>query len=202
MYLAVGPSGDAYSLDRLLRKRRTGAPVPVRHSWTANLTIRLIQLHMCVIYLFAAISKLTGPAWWDGTALWMAFGNLEYQSLNMTWIADYPYLINVLTHVTILWELSYVLTHVTILWELSYAALVWPRLTRPIALALAVPLHLGIGVCLGMMTFGLIMLVGNLAFVPPEVIRSLLSRRQPAEQGRAGGARPHAGRPGSPARAF
>jgi hypothetical protein len=46
-----------------------------------------------------------------------------------------------------------------------------------------VPLHLGIAVCLGMVTFGLIMLVGNLAFVSPALVRScidrLLQRRSP-----------------------
>ena len=125
---------------------------------------------MCIIYLFAGMAKLTGPGWWDGTAMWMAFGNLEYQSLDMTWMADWPRLMNLMTHVTIFWELTY--------W-----ALVWPRLTRPVVLLLAIPLHMGIAICLGMMTFGLIMLVGNLAFVSPALVRALLTRRW-AGQGR------------------
>ena len=57
--------------------------------------------------------------------------------------------------------------HLTVAWELSYCVLVWPRLTRPLVLALAVPLHLGIALFLGMITFGLVMLIGNLAFVFP-----------------------------------
>jgi Vitamin K-dependent gamma-carboxylase len=169
MYLAVGPSADAYSLDRLLRRRRAGGPLPVIPSWSANLAIRLIQVHMCIIYLFAGTAKLTGPAWWDGTALWMALGNLEYQSLDMTWLANWPRLVNLMTHVTVYWELL-------------YCALIWPRLTRPVMLLLAIPLHLGIAICLGMVTFGLVMLIGNLAFVSPEVIRRL------ANQTGAGGA--------------
>ena len=52
----------------------------------------------------------------------------------------------------------------------------WPRLTRPIVLALAIPLHLGIACFLGMITFGLVMLIGNLAFVSPWVIRAILDR--------------------------
>lgn len=163
LYLAVGPSGDAFSLDRWLRDRRAGRALPVRHSWTANLAIRLIQVHMCIVYLFAGMAKLVGMAWWDGTALWMAFGNLEYQSLDMTWMAGFPLLINLMTHVTVAWELSY--------W-----ALVWPRLSRPIVLALAVPLHMGIAICLGMITFGLAMLIGNLAFVSPRLVRTSVER--------------------------
>lgn len=174
MYLAVGPCGDAYSLDRWLAERRAGGPLPVRASWSANLAIRLIQIHLCIIYLFAGMAKLTGPAWWDGTAMWMALGNMEYQSLDMTWLANWPRLINVMTHVTLFWELS-------------YSALVWPRQTRGIVLALAIPLHMGIAICLGMVTFGLAMLIANLAFVPSPLIRALLPKRG-AEQGRGPGA--------------
>jgi hypothetical protein len=39
---------------------------------------------------------------------------------------------------------------------------------------LAVPLHLGIGLFLGMITFGLAMLIGNLAFVSPRWVRRVL----------------------------
>ncbi len=177
LYLAVGPSGDAFSVDRWLKQRRAGGELPMRCSWTANLAVRLIQLHMCVIYLFAGLAKLTGPAWWDGTALWMAFGNMEYQSLDMTWMANHPLLINVMTHVTIVWEVF-------------YCALVWPRLTRPIVLLLAIPLHLGIAICLGMITFGLAMLIGNLAFVSPSLVRAILSPRPAPLRARAGGPDP------------
>jgi hypothetical protein len=173
MYLGVGPSGDAFSIDRWLKNRKTNDRLPVRCSWTANLAIRLIQIHMCIIYVFAGMAKLTGRAWWDGTALWMAFGNMEYQSMDMTWLANYPKMINLMTHVTVFWELSY--------W-----ALVWPRLTRPIVLFLAIPLHLGIAICLGMITFGLSMLVGNMAFVPPGFVRGLVAARIPTGPGRAG----------------
>lgn len=169
MYLMVGPSGARYSLDRWFAKREAGRDLPVAPSSSANIAIRLIQLHMCVIYFFAGISKLQGPSWWDGSALWGAVGNLEYQSIDMTWLANWPLLIAAMTHITILWELS-------------YSALVWPRLTRPIMIAMAIPLHLGIGLFLGMPTFGLIMLVGNMAFVSPWLIRAVIERVTPDEQ--------------------
>lgn len=161
-YLMIGPSGATYSLDRYLAARRRGQPLgPVSPSIGANIAVRLIQLHMCVIYLFAGMAKLKGVAWWDGSAMWGAVGNLEYQSIDITALANWPVLVAVLTHVTVYWELS-------------YAALVWPRLTRPIVIVLAVPLHLGIAVFLGMITFGLAMLIGNLAFVSPAVVRGVV----------------------------
>jgi len=55
---------------------------------------------------------------------------------------------------------------------------------------LAIPLHMGIAVCLGMMTFGLVMLIGNLAFVSPSLVRAVFTRRHAGstteQQSRAG----------------
>lgn len=161
MYLMVGPSGAMWSVDRW-RARRSGEvegkPVP---SVSANIAIRLIQLHMCVIYLFAGLAKLQGLAWVNGTAMWGAVANLEYQSLDMTWLAAHPLLIAAMTHLTVYWEVS-------------FCALVWPRLTRPIVLAIAIPLHLGIAIFLGMITFGLVMLIGCASFIPPWLVRRML----------------------------
>jgi hypothetical protein len=161
LYLMIGPSGACYSLDRLIARWRAGGPLPPpAPSISANIAVRLIQLHMCIVYLFAGLGKLLGGSWWDGSAMWLAVANLEYQSIDMTWLAAWP------------WTLNF-LTHLTIAWEVSYSVLVWPRLTRPIVLALAIPLHLGIACFLGMITFGLVMLIGNLAFVSPTLIRAI-----------------------------
>ncbi|MFG0332290.1 MAG: HTTM domain-containing protein [Maioricimonas sp. JB049] len=171
LYLAIGPSGAALSVDRWIRTRlarrkrssshdvRFWSPPP---SASANFALRLIQVHMCVIYFFAGLTKLQGPAWWDGQALWMAFANLEYQTLDMTWIAWYPRLANLLTHISIAWELS-------------FCVLIWKPLLRPLVLFGAVALHIGIGVCLGMWTFGLIMLIGCMSFLPPESLARLVA---------------------------
>ncbi len=59
------------------------------------------------------------------------------------------------------------LTHVTVFWEVFYCALVWPRLTRPIVLLIAVAVHGGIAMFLGMITFGTMMIVANMIFIEP-----------------------------------
>jgi hypothetical protein len=156
LYLIVGPCGARYSVDRLWRLRRGNSEVPATSS--ANLAIRLIQVHMCIIYLFSGIGKIQGIPWMTGDASWLSFGMYEYQSLDMTWISRWPLLLNFMTHATVFWELS-------------YCALVWPRLTRPWMLAMAVLVHGGIILALGMPTFGLVMLIGNLAFVSPKTVR-------------------------------
>jgi len=155
--LLIGPSGAVLSLDALLG---WGNPRP---SVRANIALRLLQVHLCVVYLFSGCGKLLGASWWEGTALWGAIANGQYRTLDLTGLARHPLVVNALTLVT-LW------------WEVGYAALVWPRLTRPAVLAMAAPVHLGIGLAMGMMEFGLAMLAANLAFVPADTFRALLLR--------------------------
>ena len=157
MYLMLGPCGARYSLDRIWRLRR-GDQAKGEPSVSANVAIRLIQIHLCIIYLFSGIAKVQGPSWQAGTAIWGAVASYEYQSFDMTWMAGWPILIAVLTHATVIWELS-------------YCWLVWPRLTRPLVLLTALAVHGGIAMFMGMITFGTAMLIANLAFVSPTIVR-------------------------------
>jgi hypothetical protein len=151
-YLMIGPCGAVYSLDHWRRRRNTSTDeTPPLVS--ANVAIRLLQLHMCIIYLFGGIGKMRGDTWWDGSAFWYAVALSEYQSMDMTWLVDYPWLIALLSHVTVFWETF-------------YCALVWPRVTRPVILATAFAVHGGIAAFLGMIPFGTAMIIGNLAFIP------------------------------------
>lgn len=159
LYLMVGSCGVRFSVDAW-RARRAGQAID-SPSVTANLAIRLMQCHMCVVYLFAGLSKLQGLSWWNGFAFWGGIANQEYQTLDLTWLADWPLIINALTHLTVAFELS-------------YCVLIWNRWTRPLVLLAAVCLHLGIVFALGMPTFGLTMLTANVAFVSPTLIRSLI----------------------------
>lgn len=180
LYLTIGDSGQALSADRWLAARRLGAAAsrPAR-SVSANLALRLINVHMCVIYFFAGIAKLKGESWWDGTAMWRALANMEYQSLDMTWLASYPRALNLATHASVLWEVS-------------FAFLIWRPRLRSLMLAGAVVLHIGIGACLGMWTFALIMLIGNASFLPGDVVqRGAAALRRPRRAG-AAAARPFA----------
>lgn len=150
-YLAISRCGDAFSIDSRLAKKDSN----VRNSASVMNAIatRLIQIHLCIVYLFAGLGKCQGDKWWDGEAIWGAIANHEYQTFDMLWLSEHMWLVAVITMVALFWEVSYV-------------ALIWPRLTRPLVLMLAIPMHLGIGLCLGMLEFGLIMLVANIAFVP------------------------------------
>jgi hypothetical protein len=154
--LAIGPAGSRLAVDARLFGAGQGG------STLATVALRLIQVHLCVVYFFSGCGKLLGASWWEGVALWGAAANVQYRTLDLTWLARLPLVVNAITLAT-LW------------WEVGYAALVWPRLTRPLFLAMAVAVHLGIGLTMGMMEFGLAMLTANLAFVPAETWRRLLT---------------------------
>lgn len=160
-YLAISPCGAVLSLDRWLVRRR-GAPLAPNSHVMTTIATRLIQIQMCIVYLFGGISKMRGEQWWDGSAVWFAAANLEYQSVSLTWLVHHRWLIALLTHITVFWETF-------------YPVLIWPRLTRPIFLAMAVAVHGGIALFLGMPTFGLAMIIGNLAFVPPEYVENAVN---------------------------
>lgn len=169
MYLAFAPCGACFSIDALLRdrmgERRDASPFwrfllpDDSPSVAANIGTRLLQLHLCVIYMFGGLAKARGVTWWDGTAVWYAVANYEYQSLDMTWLAKYPALIAALSNATLFWEVF-------------YCALVWPRVTRPLVLAVAVGVHGGIALFLGMSTFGLMMIIANGIFIAPALFQS------------------------------
>lgn len=162
MYLMIAPCGSVYSIDALMAKRAWTSGSGHASVWN-NIATRLIQLHLCVIYIFGGLSKMRGDMWFEGSAMWYTLVNYEYQSLDMTWLGRYPFIIASLTAFTIFWETF-------------YCALVWPRITRPIALGAAFFVHGGIGLALGMVTFGSGMIIANFAFIEPEFTSRLFSR--------------------------
>ncbi|WP_250846691.1 DCC1-like thiol-disulfide oxidoreductase family protein [Aquisphaera insulae] len=191
-YLMItGASGQALSLDRFLRRWRDARGVAASRAFvagvgrlvspripavpvptvSAGLALRLIQLHLAFIYLMAGLAKLQGPSWWNGTALWGTMMAGEFVTRDFSGLAEWPLLINFLTHASIAFEIL-------------YPALIWVGILRPLFLAGAVALHLGIGyVAPGLAEFGLAMIGANLAFASGPWLRSLVAGRsgsQPA----------------------
>lgn len=181
LYLAAtGASGQAVSLDRFLGRWKTARaearPVWRRHEgrWrmiargappptvAAALALRLLQLHLCLIYGSAGLAKLQGAAWWTGRAVWSAFAAAEFRLFDLTWLATFPWLIQAMTHASLALEIG-------------YPAVVWVRRLRPLALALVLTMHALIGVSLGLVEFALAMAAGNLAFASGEWLRGLVA---------------------------
>jgi hypothetical protein len=179
LYLIFAPTGATLSLDRLLERYRTArralngsgglrAPeLALQPRWSANVVMRLIQIHMCVIYLFAGLSKLQGDRWWGGSAAWYTMMVPELEIMSMRWLAFAPqwlYMLIVLGS-----------TYFTLAFEVSFPFVVWNRFLRPLVLLSAVGLHLGIGFFMGLGGFGAAMLTGCTAFTNPATWSWLLA---------------------------
>jgi Vitamin K-dependent gamma-carboxylase len=186
IYLTIGPSGATLSLDRWLEKRRaqreferlrrekkdTSAVEAIlagpRQSVLANFVTRLVQIHFCFIYAASGLSKLKGPAWWGHSAIWMTIANPEFSP---TIYAPYRWLLLQLSDHRWLSELMMTFgTFFTLGLEIGFPFLVWRPVLRPYMVILAVLLHTGIAVFMGLTVFGLFMMVLLLAFVPPDTV--------------------------------
>lgn len=185
LYLMISPCGAALSVDRLIARywatRRAlalGQPAPTfgppEPAVSANLALRLMQVHVCVIYFVAGVSKLQGTTWWSGTAAWATMANAEFSPLYNPLYAQF---ISWLPTHRWLWELTMSASVLfTLAFELCFAFLVWQRNWRWTMVTAAVLMHTGIALFMGLVTFSLMMLALVLCFVPAGTVHRLLWR--------------------------
>ncbi|WP_437723024.1 hypothetical protein [Sorangium sp. So ce861] len=139
-YLMWMPAGAALSLDRRLGR------APVGPTSMARLALRVVQVHLCIVYLASGLGKALGEQWWNGEAIWRTLNMPEYRQVDFTWLAYYPWLA-----VGAGW--------MVLLIELGYPLMIWPRRTRRLWVAATVALHVGIAAIMGLVIFGAIMAV-------------------------------------------
>jgi hypothetical protein len=176
LYLMIGPSGAVWSIDNVVRRfsrsqralaagERLGSESPAEPSWTANLSIRLIQVHMCIIYFCSGCAKLQGSLWWSGHAVWFTLMIPEFRLVDVSWIAKIqtmPWLPELVSSVAVA---------ATILFEAGFPFLIYVRVLRPLMLFTAVALHVGIGFFMGLGAFGCAMLTGVASFIAPSSLQ-------------------------------
>lgn len=208
LYLVLAPSGSALSVDRwLFRKRYRAAfgaePPPPEPSVSANVALRMLQIHVCIIYFIAGITKLQGAAWWNGTAVWGTIANFEFAPMHLNW---YMAILRTIHRNQLVGDTFLFLSGVfTLAFEISYAFLIWRPSTRWVLLVAAIMLHGLIGLCMGLKTFALMMLVMNMAFLKKDEVDFLLGRMKPASKPQADPPQPPPARPAAapePATAF
>ncbi|WP_437331729.1 hypothetical protein [Sorangium sp. So ce394] len=143
-YLIWMPSGAALSLDRRL------ARVPIGPPATTRLSLRVVQLHLCISYLASGLWKASGEQWWNGEAIWRSVMLPAYRQVDFSWLADHPWI-------------AVIAGWLVVLVEAGYAFLIWPRRSRRIWVAATLALHLGIAVFMGLVVFGALMAVLTVA---------------------------------------
>jgi hypothetical protein len=156
-YLCLAPSGAYLSVDRWLgnRRKQAGEPSP---SVAANISLRLIQVHLAALYLLMGLTMLAGQPWWSGEALWLLAARTESRLLDLTFLNEHPFVINV-------W------THAVVAFALLFGVLIWNRLARPLLLVLAVVICVPLALVTGQLAFFAMLLIANLAFASPAWLR-------------------------------
>lgn len=139
-YCIVMPVGHALSLD-VAQGRVKGGP-----SSAARLSLRLLQIHLCIVYFASGIEKSLGADWWDGEAIWCALMRRDLCMWDMSWLANIPLIPKILG-----WG--------TLVLEIGYPLMVWSRKTRLFWGLQIVALHVGIAIMMSLVSFAAVMIV-------------------------------------------
>jgi hypothetical protein len=181
LFFGSGPA--PLSLDRWrARRNETTAASEARRrdpladrSLAATIAVRLVQVHISVVYLMMGLAKLAEPStseepgvWWLGDGIWWLIAKPDGPLVDFTALHDNIYVLNA-------W------THSIVLFEIAFGILIWNRLARPLLLALAVPMWISLALVTGLVPFCLMMLIANLAFVAPQSLATCCSRCCPGQ---------------------
>lgn len=158
-YCVWMPVGTVYSIDRWRR------PAPATASAASTLSVRVLQLHLCLIYFNTGLAKARGAQWWTGDALWRALMQPQFSVFDVSWIAGVAWL-----PVLAGWAVVVV--------ELGYPVLIWPRRSRALWVVATLALHLGIAIAMGLWLFSAVMIVMTIsAFGVPSLLRTTAAPR-------------------------
>jgi hypothetical protein len=173
LFLVFAACGRRFSLDRYLANRRSpGAGAARMRPATGvlaelgevrrrvvtlmhNAAIVVVGCQMCAIYGAAALWKVQGASWRDGTAM--------YYVLHTEWfriwlgLSDY-----VASHALV----KAVVAYGTVFAQLGSPFVALSRRPKYAVLALLLGTHLDIGLLLGLPVFSAVMIIGDAVFLP------------------------------------
>lgn len=158
-YLMLMPSGAKLSVPGGQLRPGPAPPDPRREAeeeqrvpWS-GLVMRAFQLHLCVIYFQSGLARLNA-SWLAGMALWHPRLVEQGTPFTAETLRDAPYLLGIIP------------TGLA-LFELFFGVLIWIPWLRYPALAVAVAVHLSVGVLWDKLPFNLLMIVFSVAFIRP-----------------------------------
>ncbi|MDH4121188.1 MAG: HTTM domain-containing protein [Deltaproteobacteria bacterium] len=163
VYTTLAPTARQFAIDPLFRTgqfRYSWEDVnPIQDSEWGSLILRLMQIHLCLLYVHAALAKMD-PSWLSGASL--THPRLEQRGfpLGWEWMTASP-------------EWTVLFSYGLVIWMLLYPVLIWvPRLRTPLV-TFSILLHVVVGVVWGQLAFNLMMAALNTMFFPPEwVVRA------------------------------
>ncbi len=167
LLLALTPTGAALSVDRV---RRHGRAALFTSALVAPWGLRLVQLQVMVVYVFAFWSK-SGELWRDGTAVSTVFRLEDLRRFE----AFGPFVDTVVVVAFLTWS--------TLVVELALGTMLWAKRLRPTLIVLGIVLHLMIDVFVLVGFFGIAMIAGLSTFLDADRIDAWVRRRRDIPSG-------------------
>ena len=160
-YLIFSRAGDAFSIDKLIRKKWGSASGPPTLS--APWAQRLIQIQLATLYFWTFYWKIHGSQWLDGTAVYYISRVEDYWRFHIPFLFDHLLTIKLLT-----WG--------TLLLEFSLGVLVWFKPLRTPLIAAGILFHLMLDVTLNIPYFQWVMITAYATFIYPEDLDSFIAK--------------------------
>jgi hypothetical protein len=163
LYVALSRAGDYASIDAWRRRRRTRGPAAsgMAPAWP----MRLLQIHVAMMYFHTGFARIDDPAWLQGQAL--------FEALARTIFTRFTFDLHAWSS-----ELS-LLCYAVFVLEPAAVVLLWiPRIRTLCALAL-IAMHLTLEILTNVGWWNYIMIGGLLTFLPPQWMARLLRRIPP-----------------------
>jgi hypothetical protein len=170
LYVLLAPTGRFGSVDAWRRGDRAALADPA--AWRGPAwPVRLLQVHVCAMYLVAGGSRLESPSWWAGEVTFAAVSDLFYARFDADWQVAKPLL-----------EAA---TYAALVLEVLAPLLLWlPRIGPLWALGL-LALHAGLEIVDDHGSWQLLMGAALLTFLPPAWLARFLPRSRAARAARS-----------------
>lgn len=150
--LCFSRCGEALSLDRLVRARLSGRPVPEEPAAGSVVAQRLMQVQLSIIYWSAFACKLHNSDWIHGNTVYLVTHWVNAVRFPVPYLFDH------------LWT-ARLLTWGTLLVEFSLCTLIWVKEIRYPVLLMGVAFHLGLEWAFVIPLFQPIMVASYINFV-------------------------------------
>src|SRR6266542_1195189 len=143
-YLMLSPLPDRCSFDHWVIETKSKNP-QLLGFWR-----RVVQVHLCFVYLIGGLAKCLGHGWWNGSNLWRSLIRPPFNLVSPDILVRFKYALPAL-------GISICLL------EVSYPVFIWIKKTRRVWLICILAMHAAIGLLMGLYLFALVMIVLNLA---------------------------------------
>nr|WP_281361244.1 HTTM domain-containing protein [Kroppenstedtia pulmonis] len=151
VYLMFADTTAYFSVDRKLMDKKCIKPVHIRDNirisfYIHNMAILACIVQVCMVYITSGFHKAMGELWQEGVAIYYILQVGEY---------THPLIENLITNSDAIMVLG---SYSTVLVQIAFPFLLFNRITKYIAMAGIITMHIGIAIGMGLVSFSAVMI--------------------------------------------